>query len=420
MRISLATNFDDGLVDRLRGLPVTELFGKLSRDAAGGGRASYQIEAISRRRLARHVRWARDAGIGFSYLLNAACLDNMESTRRGQRELRGLLSWIDDIGVGSVTVASPFLLKVVKTCRPRLRVRVSVFAAVDHVRKARMWEELGADCVMLDSLLVNRELETLAAIRKAVGCELQLLVNNHCLQSCAFSGSHMTALAHASQSGHRSRGFLIDWCLLKCTEMKLADPVHYIRAEWIRPEDLRHYEAIGYDSFKITERGAPTEVLVRRVQAYAARRYDGNLLDLVQPYGFRAVAGGPFPSAAGLFGRLRHLLRPFAADPRRLWSLKRLAEERGMLRPLPDPAPVHVDNRALDGFFDRFLAQGCREVDCERCRHCHRWAEKAVRIDPAHRDRCLSLYRTVFDDLHTGRMWGLRAPASSARQGDVP
>ncbi|NUN49731.1 MAG: U32 family peptidase [Candidatus Brocadiae bacterium] len=409
MRLSLATNFDDALLERVAPYPVREVFGKLSSDAAGGGRSSLQLSHIGRRRVKEHVAAARRLGIGFNYLLNASCLDNLEFTRSGQKALRKLLDWISSIGAESVTVASPFLLRIVKACYPALRVRVSVFAGVDHVRKARMWEDMGADCVMLDSLLVNREFELLRAIRRSVRCELQLMLNNSCLQSCAMSPYHMNTLAHASQSGHHTRGFFIDWCFLRCTAMKLKDPVHYIRSEWIRPEDLHHYEALGYDSFKVTERGVPTDVLVRRVEAYSRRTYEGNLLDLVQAFGFREVRGDE--GGRGFFRRLRHLFRPFTVRLSRLWRVKRLAEERGLLGSAGDP-PVVVDNRALDGFIERFLHTGCKDVDCDSCRYCHRWAEKAVRIDPAWKARCEALSDEVLADMETGRMWGLgKAPA---------
>jgi len=67
----------------------------------------------------------------------------------------------------------------------------------------------------------------------------------------------MNALAHAGQEWHGNRGFFIDWCFLRCTEMKLRDPVNYIRSEWIRPEDIPAYEEMGYDLFKVTERDLP-------------------------------------------------------------------------------------------------------------------------------------------------------------------
>ena len=238
MRLSVATNFDPLLVEALRGYPVVELFGKLREDAVGGGRAPYQLAPVSRRQLARHVRDARRAGIAFNYLLNAACLGNREITRKGQAEIEALCSWLVEIGVASVTVSSPLLLRLVKERFPALKARVSVFGGVDRVRKAQMWEELGADCIVLDSLLVNREFASLERIRKAVRCDLELLVNNSCLAACAFSPGHMNALAHAGQEWHGNGGFFIDWCLLRCTEMKLRDPVNYLRSEWIRPEDL--------------------------------------------------------------------------------------------------------------------------------------------------------------------------------------
>jgi hypothetical protein len=200
--------------------------------------------------------------------------------------------------------------------------------------------------------------------------------------------------------------------------MKLQDPVNYIRSEWIRPEDLHLYEDLGYDSFKITERGAPTPVLVRRVKAWSERRYDGNLLDLVQPFGFAESRGAE--EGKGLRWKIRHFFRPLTVSLRRLWAVKRLAEERGLLGRRDGLPPVEIDNRALDGFMDRFLSKGCKDVDCEACRHCHRWAEKAVRIDPGYRERCLALYDEVFRDMHSGRMWGLGDGRAAPEAADRP
>jgi collagenase-like PrtC family protease len=405
MRLSVATNFDPLLVEALRSFPVVELFGKLREDAVGGGRAPYQLASVSRKRLAAHVRDARRAGIGFNYLLNAACLGNREITRAGQSEIEELCSWLREIGVESVTVSSPLLLRLIKRRFPALKVRISVFGGVDRVRKAQMWEELGADGIVLDSILVNRELATLERIRKAVRCDLELLVNNSCLSGCAMSPAHMNALAHAGQSWHGNRGFFIDWCLLRCTEMKLRDPVNYLRSEWIRPEDLPLYEGMGYDFFKVAERDLPSPVMMNRVRAYAARRYDGNLLDLVQPYALNGVTGNEPYYRKGPLWYLRFLLRPRLANPARMLPLKRLADLRHMTRPVEGPPPVFVDNRALDGFMERFREAGCRDQDCETCRWCHEFARKAVRVDEARRAEALAAYEELFGSLDGGGMW---------------
>ncbi len=405
MRLSVATNFDPALVDGLRGYPVVELYGKLREDPVGGGRAPYQLRPVGRRRLARHVAHARAAGIGFNYLLNASCLGNREITRKGQREIERLLDWICGIGVTSVTVASPYLLRLVKTRYPGLSVRISVFSGVDRVRKAQMWEDLGADCIVLDSLLVNREFRALEAIRKSVRCDLELLVNNSCLSSCALSPSHMNALAHAGQTGHANRGFFIDWCFLRCSETKLRDPVNHLRSDWIRPEDLGAYEEMGYDRFKITERDLPTELLRLRVKAYSERRYDGNLLDLVQPFALSGVRADDRYYRRGPGWYLRFLFRPLLVNPARMALLKRLADLRHLTRPVEGTPPVYVDNRALDGFLARFREAGCADQECEACRWCHSFAERAVRVDAASREAVLAAYRDLFRALEDGRMW---------------
>lgn len=418
MRLSVATNFDPALVEAMREFPVVELFGKLREDAVGGGRAPYQLARVSRRRLAAHVRHARDAGIGFNYLLNASCLGNREMTRAGQREIEDLAGWLRDIGVESVTVSSPYLLRLVKARYPGLKVRVSVFAGVDRVRKAQMWEEMGADCIVLDSILVNREFRTLERIRKGVRCDLELLVNNNCLSGCALSPMHMNALSHAGQSWHGNRGFVIDWCFLRCTEIKLREPVNYIRSEWIRPEDLHVYEGLGYDLFKIAERDIPTEVMTTRVRAYAGRRYDGNLLDLVQPYAFSGPGGSERYYRRGLGWLLRFVLRPGLVNPARMVRLKRLADLRHMTRSVEGEAPVFVDNRALDGFLERFRESGCRDADCAECRWCHEFAERAVRIDADHRAQALVAYDAAFRALDGGGMWRYRSRTGDGEDGE--
>jgi len=407
MRLSVATNFQPELIEGVAGYPVHELFGALPADPLGGGRASYMLAPVSRRRLAAHVRHAHRRGLRFNYLLNAACLDNREWTRRGQRQIRRLLDWLAEIGVDAATVSLPQLLELIKRCYPQFRVTVSVFAGVDRVEKAKAWEALGADCITLESLAVNRRFGLLASLRRSVRCELMLLANTNCLEGCPFARAHMVALSHASQAGHPSRGFLLDYCFLRCTRMKLVDPVHYIRSDWIRPEDLGAYEALGYDRFKLAERGAPTEVMLRRVRAYSERRYEGNLLDLVQGWGFRS---GPEPSRrvrGGLFWSLRTFLRPWVANPLKLRTIRRLAELQGMLTPLRREPPVVVDNRALDGFLDFFRTVDCPGRDCDACRYCHRAAARAVRIDPEFRQAVLPLYDEVLEALRSGAMWSI-------------
>lgn len=401
---SVASNFDAAFLDAVSEYPVKEVFGKLSSDAVGGGRASFSLAPLSRKRFERHVAHARSRGIGFNYLLNPACMDNREFTRQGQREIEALLEYIEGAGVSAVTISLPFLLPIIKKRHPRLKVRVGVYARVDGVSKAKFWEDGGADCITLESLSVNRDFALLAALRKALTLELQLIVNANCQLFCPLSGQHMVNLSHASQKGHASRGFMLDWCVMKCSYDKLKDPAQYLRSEFIRPEDMGMYLDMGYDSFKILERGAPTPVLVKRVKAYTEGRYNGNLLDLIQPFGYKEKSGASL--AGGLFNKWGYLFRPRMVRLSKLMKLKDLAAKRGMLEPLKGE-PVYINNDELSGFIPGFRDRDCRSTDCAACGWCASYARKAVRVDNAYRTELLALYEEVFGDMYSGEMWGI-------------
>ncbi|MBK9964131.1 MAG: U32 family peptidase [Holophagales bacterium] len=412
--LSVATNFDDGLLDALSGYPVTEIFGKLASDAVGGGRASFTLPPLPRRRFERHVAKAKAKGIGFNYLLNPACMDNREFTRQGQREIEALLAYVESAGVSAVTISLPSLLPVIKKRHPGLKVRVGVYARVDGVTKARYWEDEGADCITLESLSVNRDFRLLAALRKALKIELQLIVNANCQLFCPLSGQHMVNLSHASQKGHASRGFLLDWCVMKCSYDKLKDPAQYLRSEFIRPEDLGLYRDLGYDSFKVLERGAPTPVLAKRVKAYSEGRYEGNLLDLIQPFGYREKRD--VSPLADLAGKLKYFFRPQSVRLSKLLKLKEVASRRGMLEPLAGE-PVCIDNRQLTGFLQGFQGRDCRSADCSACGWCASYARKAVRVDEVYRAELMKLYEEVFADMTSGAMWGIRGTTPETGKG---
>jgi collagenase-like PrtC family protease len=405
MKFSVACNFDDALLEGLRGFPVYEIYGKLTADYFGGGRPSFYLPEVNREALAAFVRRTHDHGIAFNYLLNASAMGNLEYTREGQREIEELLEWVDGIGVDSVTVANIYFLRLVKRRHPRLKVRVSSHRFTDTPRKVRFWVDNGADYIVVSEVNIHREFRVLEAMQRAAGgIELQLIVNNWCRQDCAIAGNHAVTLSNASQSG--SRGFPLDYCSVVCNELRLREPVNYLRANWIRPEDLARYERLGFHNFKIVERNTPTEILLDRVKAYAARRHDGNLLDLVQNYAYPYEKYGEKGKDAYSFRRMaKYFVRPGAVNLLKFPKVIEFGRAASVLYPLVGPNPVQIDNRALDGFIDRFLERGCQDTDCEDCRYCHEWADRTVRIDPEWRARMEPIYAELIEEIDGGGLW---------------
>jgi collagenase-like PrtC family protease len=386
MKLSVATNWDLALLDRLGKIPqVSSVYGKKDRDFFGGGRPSYLLPEAGTEQVERYVRETHKRGFRFNYLINPQCLDNLEYTAEFHRLIIEEIQWLDDIGVDAVTVSIPFLLQLIKRQFPRLRVTVSVFANINSVQRAQFFEDLGVDTISLPEY-VNRDFRLLEQITRGVSCDVQLIANMTCLFGCPFQLYHANLVSHASQAEHVSRGFCPDYCILNCTKRKISRPEEIIKSRWIRPEDTHVYEEVGIASFKIIERFDSTETLTRTVDAYAARAYDGNLADILN------IKTRPQKQ---LSPDVSYFLQPDLADVSRLKDM----EETLYL------ADQYIDNQALDGFLEFFKTKQCYTSSCDDCGYCGDMALDAVWIDPHAASRALERLDARLEDLVSSRMF---------------
>lgn len=395
-KFSLAANYDPELVPALVKYPVDEVYGKLPADGISSGRPRYLATPLSMVDLARYVTLLERHGIAFNYLLNGACFGNREWTRGWQKRLTALLNHLGEMGVRRLTISTPFLLELVKRRFPEFKVRVGIYAQVDTPRRARFWEALGADAITLESFSINRNFKRLAAIRRAVNCDLQLIANHVCLPNCPLQSYHQNGFAHASGD---TGTLFIDYCFLHCTRQRLCDPSQFVKAAWIQPKDLPAYEALGYTTFKLLERGIPSEELLHRVRAYSERRFDGNLADLFLSYGFKQKI------RKETFWAMRHFWKPWQARSRRLKPLFDLARMQGMLWPLHEN-PIRVDSSKIpDDFIANFRTRDCTETHCGTCGYCEKVAAGAVSISATYRDAVLEKYAKFEDEMINGALW---------------
>lgn len=360
MRLSIPTNWDPALLDSVAQLPVSELFGCLAQTPVGSGRPRLVLPNVDEAGARAHIEAARAKGIGFNYVLNAPCMGNMEYDKAAHGALLEHLAWIDGLGVEAVTVTIPYLLRIIKRQFPRLKVKISVISHVNTVAMARQFEDLGADEINID-YMINRDFRRLQAIRKAVSCDLCLLVNDVCLYQCPYRQYHYNLTGHSTQKDHQLQGVYVDFCMISCTIEKLTHTEQLIRARWIRPEDLKRYEELGFGRFKVSGRNMPSAWIARAARAYAECGYAGNLGDLLS---------GSIPEPSG---RVHY----------------------------------RIDNQQLDGFLDHFATRDCAAADCTTCGYCRQVAERAVTIPDPRTDRYVRSYQHLLDSLVSSELYKL-------------
>ncbi|MCX8037963.1 MAG: U32 family peptidase [Candidatus Sumerlaeia bacterium] len=361
MKLRVSTNWDTALLRPLAETGVVEeLYGKLAFDAVGGPRPGFLLPQVTREQVADYVAACHAHGIKFNYLLNALSLGNLQYSREGFARIVELIEWVAGIGCDTATVGTPFMLRMVKTYAPNLKIKVSTVARVNNAQMARRYEDLGADEIIVDENL-NRNFRMLRAIREAVACELELIVNPCCMWPCPAMTDHVISDGHASQEHFRRSHCYLQLPHFCCTRERFSNPVEIIKARWIRPEDLAEYEAIGYRRFKVVERFKNTRALLHHTRAYASRRYDGNLLDLLSlPNRDNYVA-----PCFEYFNQPEHI------------NMEKVLRVGQMLE-FSMSDLIQIDNRKLDGFLEFFKTCECEATTCERCGYCQNLADTVV------------------------------------------
>jgi collagenase-like PrtC family protease len=339
--LMLPTNWDNQLIERVAPLGPHYLYGSLPAEATL--RSSLAVAEATEQQIAAHVAAASAKRIRFIYVMNATCLGNREFSEEGRRDILDRLQWVGEIGAAGVVTANPFLMELLRQNFPGLELHVSVLACVDDPRKAAWFEGLGAAVIHLDPQ-VNRDFRRLRAIRRAVSCRLSVVVNEGCILSCPIRQYHANMISHSRES--IAGRYHVDYCYYKCSLFKERDPAEYLRAPWIRPEDVHIYEALGIQLFKVGGRekmeegpASHTDWIAEVAAAYHVRQCD----DVA-----RLLIGTP-------------PVVPLFNNP----------VKRGRIR---------LNSRRLDGFLRFFQDDRCH-LDCSRCDYCGRWAAGAVHVE---------------------------------------
>ena len=138
---------------------------------------------------------------------------------------------------------------------------------------------------LFDSFYASRErhrelgwLADLSAWAKAHGKLLGMQANSGCIRQCPFQQFHDNMHGH-NRIAQSKVGEKFDFSVFLCkTHYARGNHEDFLRATWIRPEDLPRYEE-HVDIVKLATRRHPHPVEV--LDAYATYAYDGNLADLM-------------------------------------------------------------------------------------------------------------------------------------------
>ena len=239
--------------------------------------------AAMRSQLIRDLEYFRSCGIGLDLLFNATCYGESSCSDEQVNGIYGALRELEVRGIlpEVVTTTSPFIAKIIRDKYPHIELRASVnMRLASTLAMEYLSDYFDSYYICRD---IQRDLGTLKRFSewsREHGKKLCMLANSGCLRNCPWQTFHETLLAH--DFPRACRGCLkADVPPVLCVKMYRERRFgEFLRATWIRPEDL-HLYAPYVETIKLSTRDAKSPWTI--LKAYTEQSYSGNVFDFIDP-----------------------------------------------------------------------------------------------------------------------------------------
>lgn len=245
---------------------IKELSFPIPNDILGSGRVVEHSEEY-RKEIKKIIKFCKDNDIEASLLVNPTS----EGEEMGSAELTNkIIKFLrENKGIDSVVLTNPLHVFKIKKEFPEIKIISSVNCFVKNSESALYLKSLGFDEITIDRD-INRDLALIAEIKKEAG-SVRVMLNEGCLRNCPFRKAHFNMISHGNDTEYFDSN--------ACIKILKSQPDKFFSIPFIRPEDLHYYDFA--DTFKLATRTTPTAKLGYVLEAYAMRKFDGDLLDLL-------------------------------------------------------------------------------------------------------------------------------------------
>lgn len=267
---------------------IEEFYGSRRSSSWLTARPGYRLPDVSKKQFVQFVDESHANSIEFNYTLNASCIGKKSDIAKEEDEAKQYIHFLVSAGVDTITVSLPYIAKIIRDVSSKIKIEVSTIAHIDSVTQVSVWAEkydIKKVCVSLNK---NRDiafLESLAKYCDKLGIVPTLMVNEFC-------GNGLTNKSGATGCIYRehcyqlhSLGYEREECLdggypmNECTASRNTR-LAWLKMPFIRPEDMKLYNNIGINHFKITGRTGSTAYMEGIILAYMSETYTGNTLNL--------------------------------------------------------------------------------------------------------------------------------------------
>lgn len=293
------------------------------------------------------LAWCRENGIELDAIFNANCYGDIAISTELADHVTKMLGEMDAKGLlpEHLTTTSPFIATVVRRRFPSMKLRISVNVyAENSISLSYVTDLFDSFYAGIDRHRRIDYLRMMSGWARERGKSLCIYANSGCLKDCIFRQFHNNLHGH-NRMGQSAAGEQFGFSTFLCrTNYERGNYADFLRANWLRPEELPEYEKYA-DVVKLaTRRHADPEAIIR---AYATYSYDGDMAKITDPFfDFPFSVDNAALGRSPLWPQVRDC--PDAHDCRRCGRCAALLEE---LKAKSELKPGDSTTAAFVGFF---------------------------------------------------------------------
>lgn len=293
--LKIGSNFDYQLIDKIKEINekhtdsiIDEVYGSRRESARLAARPAFRLPDVDRKTFCEYVKQLKNIGVSFNYTLNSNYLGNKEDIQENENTILEYIRFLSNAGVDIITVTLPLMAEYIRSIDKKIGIEISTIAHIDTVTQVAIWKERYDIRKVCGNLYKNREvafLRSLANYCNNNDIVLSVIVNEFCgngleersgATNCIFR-DHCYELHSIGYTKEDS--IYYDYPMSRCIQSR-SKATDWIKMNFIRPEDLKLYNTIGINHFKITGRTGSTDYILKVARAYADGYFDGNVLEL--------------------------------------------------------------------------------------------------------------------------------------------
>ena len=257
-------------------------------------------------RIIADLQWARSNGIELDTIFNANCYGDISLSETLADHVTDKLHEMDAAGLfpEHLTTTSPFIATVVRQRFPQIKIRFSINMDIASEIALKYVDEL------YDEFYAGRNdhrsldyIKRFSAWAQTHGKMMGIQANPGCLRNCPFHQFHNNLHGH-NRMGQSAAGAKFNFSVFRCrTNYERGNYEDFLRAIWIRPEDLPRYEPyVGVVKLATRRHPKPEQI----IKAYATYSYNGDLAEIMDPcYKFPMIIDNQALGASGLWPAVR-------------------------------------------------------------------------------------------------------------------